>query len=161
MDLRIILCGGFGPLKFGASPAEMMDLLGPPDDLLGPPHELDRDATAAELRTGWPTDDQHNIECDYEQLSTTVVLQNTKDRGPCVVYIRTQNLAATLFGNPVIDQVDDQVIAALEVFGVSSFGTLEDGGGYWRLGFTHGLLLRLYHNRVIGVDWGPLYKEHE
>lgn len=145
-DLPIILRGGFGPLRFGASVEQTLIVFGSPTDTDAP-----GGVTPQSLSTRWPN--QFEVEWDYEPLSTIVRLVKTPDRGPCVVAMKTRYRRATLLGLPAFNTPVFTLSKALAAAGVECRGAdvFTNTGATWV--FTHGLWMHVYEPYVTEISW--------
>ncbi len=136
---RLILGGGLGDIRFGQSPQEVLNILGPSDS---PPESVQR-------LLAWPADDFiHQVSLWYDQISTVVEFCRSPSRGVCLVTIETDNHNVTILGHYPYKMTATELGQLLKAAGAPEMKVqdLDHGHQHWYCG--RAFSMGVYRNRI-------------
>lgn len=156
-DFRVIPGEGFGPLKFGASIKELLELLGKPSHTYHPADDSGKPISLAHLSSAWPKDWRATAEWLYDDVGSKIYIEPAAMRGPCVVGIETWHPDATLLGVRLMEADAKDLAKTLAAAGITSLGEIDEGNAGWIWAFSRSLSIHVFttakRNEVRRVEW--------
>lgn len=147
LNMEILLLEGLHDLKFGDSQAVVEKTLGKPQE------------TKKLSDEGIELDDElDTILWEYDNEGLTVFFEGKNNH--VLSCFETDNETTTIFGKPVFEMTEEQIIALMNENGLTQMDTEEEEWGEKRISFDEGLIDFYFQGKtLITVNWGVFVNE--